>query len=57
MAAQQQLENGKLIVYKGPIYSNTGKLMLPAGQTWAAPGTVYAHMTFYVKGIIGSVQH
>jgi basic membrane protein A len=57
MATQKQLESGKLIVFKGPIYSNTGKVMLPAGKTWAAPGTVYAHMTFYVKGIIGTVQH
>lgn len=57
MAAQNQLESGKLIVYKGPIYSNTGKLMLPAGQTWSTPAEVYAHMTFYVKGVVGTVQH
>jgi basic membrane protein A and related proteins len=57
LAAEKKLETGKLIVYKGPLYSNTGKLMLPAGQTWGNPGTVYTHMTFYVKGIIGTVQH
>jgi basic membrane protein A len=56
-AAQKQLESGHLIVYKGPIYSNTGKLMLPAGQKWGDPGAVYSHMTFYVKGVIGTVQH
>jgi basic membrane protein A len=56
-AAENDLKSGKLIVYKGPIYSNTGKLMLPAGQTWSKPADVYAHMTFYVKGIIGTVQH
>jgi basic membrane protein A len=57
MAAEKQLKAGKLIVYKGPIYSNTGKLMLPAGQTWSTPADVYTHMTFYVKGVIGTVQH
>jgi basic membrane protein A and related proteins len=57
MAAEQQLKSGKLIVFRGPIYSNTGKVMLPPGQTWSSPADVYAHMTFYVKGIIGSVQH
>jgi basic membrane protein A len=57
MAAQQKLISGKLIVYKGPITSNTGKVMLPAGQSWSTPLDVYTHMTFYVKGIIGTVQH
>lgn len=57
MAAQQQLETGKLVVYKGPIVSNTGKTMLPAGQSWSTPLAVYSHMTFYVKGIVGTVQH
>jgi basic membrane lipoprotein Med (substrate-binding protein (PBP1-ABC) superfamily) len=56
-AAQKQLESGKLIVFKGPIYSNTGKLMLPAGQSWSTPAQVYAHMTFYAQGIIGTLQH
>ena len=55
-AAEDQLKSGKLIVYKGPLYSNTGKLMLPAGKTWATPAAVYTHMTFYVKGIVGTVQ-
>jgi basic membrane protein A len=55
-AAEAQLKSGKLIVYKGPLYSNTGKLMLPAGQEWAKPADVYTHMTFYVKGVIGTVQ-
>jgi hypothetical protein len=31
--------------------------MLPAGQTWSTPADVYTHMTFYVKGVIGTVQH
>jgi len=57
MTAEQQLASGKKQVFTGPIYSNTGKLMLPPGQMWATPAQVYAHMTFYVKGIIGSVAH
>jgi basic membrane protein A len=57
MAAQQKLKSGKLIVFKGPVDSNSGQVMLPAGQAWSTPGAVYTHMTFYVKGIVGSVQH
>lgn len=56
-AAQKQLKSGKLIVFKGPIYSNTGKLMLPAGQSWSTPAQVYSHMTFYAQDIIGAIQH
>jgi hypothetical protein len=56
-AAEQKLKAGKLVVYKGPLFSNTGKQMLSSGQSWADPGAVYTHMTFYVKGVIGTVQH
>jgi basic membrane protein A and related proteins len=55
-AAENQLKAGKLILFKGPIYDNTGKLVLPAGQQWSTPAQVYAHMTFYEQGIIGTVQ-
>ncbi|MDQ6818124.1 MAG: BMP family ABC transporter substrate-binding protein [Actinomycetota bacterium] len=56
MAAESSLKAGKLIVFKGPIYDNTGKLVLPSGQAWSTPAQVYTHMTFYEQGIIGTVQ-
>jgi basic membrane protein A len=54
--AQKEIESGKLIVFKGPISSNTGQVKLPAGKEWASPAAVYANMTFFVQGVIGKVQ-
>jgi len=54
--AQKQIESGKLVVFKGPIKSNTGQLKLPAGKEWVNPADVYANMTFFVDGVIGNVQ-
>jgi basic membrane protein A and related proteins len=54
--AQQQIESGELVVFKGPIKDNTGKERLPAGQEWVEPADVYENMTFFVDGIVGKVQ-
>jgi basic membrane protein A and related proteins len=56
MAAEKQIESGKLIVFKGPISSNTGQAKLPSGKEWASPASVYTNMTFFVNGVIGKVQ-
>lgn len=54
--AQQQIESGELVVFKGPLKDNTGKERLPAGQEWVEPADVYENMTFFVDGIVGKVQ-
>jgi basic membrane protein A len=54
--AQKKIESGELIVFKGPIKSNTGQTMLPSGKEWATPADVYKNMTFFVGGIIGKIQ-
>jgi basic membrane protein A len=56
LAAEKQIETGKLIVFKGPISSNTGQQKLSAGKDWATPPQVYSNMTFFVNGVIGKVQ-
>jgi basic membrane protein A and related proteins len=53
---QKKIESGELVIFKGPIKSNTGKTMLPAGQEWATPADVYKNMTFFVDGVIGKIQ-
>ena len=54
--AQSKIESGDLVVFKGPIKSNTGKTELPAGKSWVSPADVYEHMTFFVDGVIGRIQ-
>jgi basic membrane protein A and related proteins len=54
--AQSDIESGKLVVFTGPLKSNTGETKLPAGQEWKTPADVYANMTFFEEGIIGKVQ-
>ena len=56
-ASQAESESGKLIVFTGPIKSNTGETKLPAGQQWKTPADVYKNMTFFVDGVIGKVAN
>jgi basic membrane protein A len=54
--AQSDIESGKLVVFSGPLKSNTGETKLQAGQEWKTPADVYANMTFFEEGVIGKVQ-
>jgi basic membrane protein A and related proteins len=54
--AQKKIESGELIVFTGPIKSNTGQTVLPSGKEWATPADVYKNMSFFVDGVIGKIQ-
>jgi basic membrane protein A and related proteins len=54
--AEERIKSGELVVFEGPIRSNTGKLELPEGKEWVKPGDVYANMTFFVEGVIGRIE-
>lgn len=54
--AQKKIESGELVVFTGPVKSNTGKTVLPSGKEWATPADVYKNMTFFVDGVIGKIQ-
>jgi len=54
--AQQQIEDGSLVIFKGPLKSNTGETKLPAGKEWKTPADVYTNMTFFVDGVQGKIQ-
>jgi basic membrane protein A and related proteins len=54
--AQKKIESGELVVFTGPVKSNTGKTVLPSGKKWATPADVYKNMTFFVDGVIGKIQ-
>ena len=49
------LKSGKIKVFTGPIYDNTGKLQIPSGTTWTV-GDIYTKSTFFVKGVDGKVS-
>lgn len=56
LATEKKLKSGKLNVFDGPIRSNTGQIMLPAGKSWSTADEVYGHATFYEDGVIGHVS-
>ena len=49
------LKSGKIKVFTGPIYDNTGKLEIRSGTTWTV-GDIYTKSTFFVKGVDGKVS-
>lgn len=46
---------GKVHVFQGPIWDNTGKLRIPAGQVM--PDKEILGLLWYVKGVEGTVPH
>ncbi|MHB1670353.1 BMP family ABC transporter substrate-binding protein [Thiomonas sp.] len=53
-AKKQEIEDGKLHVWAGPIYAQDDKLLAPKGEA-LNPDKV-ASMDFFVKGVIGSTK-
>jgi basic membrane protein A len=49
------LKSGKIKVFTGPIYDNTGKLEIASGTTWTV-GDIYTKSTFFVRGVDGKVS-
>jgi hypothetical protein len=43
-------------VFRGPISTNDGKVMIPAGEAWTSPADVYTKTKAFVKGVQGKVQ-
>jgi basic membrane protein A len=49
------LKAGKIKIFSGPIYDNSGKLQIANGTTWTV-GDIYTKSTFFVKGVDGKVS-
>jgi basic membrane protein A len=49
------LADGSIRPFTGPISSNTGKVVLPAGATWKDDSTVFKNQNFLVKGVVGTI--
>jgi basic membrane protein A len=50
------LKSGKFDVFQGPLYDQSGKLMVKAGQRLKVLPDLYS-MQWLVKGVLGSVSH
>jgi basic membrane protein A len=55
-ATEQDVEDGKIDIFAGPIDYNDGTVMVPAGQSLQGPGEVYPKQTGFVKGVVGNVK-
>jgi simple sugar transport system substrate-binding protein len=47
---------GKFDIFKGPINDNTGKLVIPAGTTYAQTDLTLEDMNYLVAGVVGTVS-
>jgi simple sugar transport system substrate-binding protein len=55
-AAKGKLLSGDLVIYQGEIRDNTGKVVIPAGQTYRTKSSELEAMNWLVDGAIGNVN-
>lgn len=53
---RSKLTAGTMVIYKGPIKSNTGKDVIPAGKEYAQTDIWLESMDWLVEGVIGSTK-
>ncbi|MBD2019458.1 BMP family ABC transporter substrate-binding protein [Leptolyngbya sp. FACHB-36] len=53
-AAKEQLMADALVIYKGELKDNTGKVVIPAGKEFKQKDTELEKMSWLVEGVIGS---
>jgi basic membrane protein A and related proteins len=54
-AKQKAIQSGKFYEFQGPLYDQSGKLMVPAGKRLKVLPDLYS-MQWLVKGVIGSIS-
>ncbi len=55
-AAKAQLMEGTLVIYRGEIKDNTGKVVIPAGKEFKQTDPQLETMDWLVEGVIGSTK-
>ncbi|MBV8970386.1 MAG: BMP family ABC transporter substrate-binding protein, partial [Verrucomicrobia bacterium] len=55
-AAKAKFLAGGMVIYKGPITDNTGKVVIPAGTTMDQKDPRLEKMDYLVAGVVGSTQ-
>jgi simple sugar transport system substrate-binding protein len=54
--AKERLLDGSQAIYRGPLRDNTGKVVIPAGQTVRIEDPVLDGMNWLLEGIQGDVR-
>ncbi len=54
-AALAKFKDGSMVIYKGELKDNTGKVVIPAGSELKQQDPVLEKMDYLVEGVIGSV--
>jgi basic membrane protein A len=54
--ARKDLISGKLVIFRGPIKSNTGEVIVPAGKALTTPAEINKGISALVDGVIGQIQ-
>ena len=54
-AAKAKFMDGSMIIYKGPIKDNTGKIVVPEGKSFDQGNPELEKMNWLVEGVIGKV--
>ena len=55
-AVKAKFMDGTMVIYKGPIKDNTGKVMVPAGKSLLQTDIALEKMDWLVEGVIGKVS-
>jgi simple sugar transport system substrate-binding protein len=55
-AVKAKFMDGTMVIYKGPIKDNTGKVMVPAGKSLLQTDIALEKMDWLVEGVIGKVN-
>jgi len=55
-AVRKKFIENKMVVYKGPIKDNTGKLVIPKGKSYAQTDVWLESMNWLVEGVIGTTK-
>lgn len=55
-AVRKEFVDGKMVVYKGPIKDNTGKIVIPKDKSYGQTDVWLESMNWLVEGVIGSTK-
>lgn len=55
-AAKAKFMDGSMIIYKGELKDNTGKVILPAGKEYKQQDMELERMNWLVEGVVGSIS-
>lgn len=54
--ARTKMQDGSLVIYKGGLKDNTGKVVIPVGKDYTATAIELESMNWLVEGVIGKVS-